>query len=356
MQTVWLLARVALAAVFLSAALGKLADRPNARRAIADLGLSDWLVTRLAVLLPVGELLVAVALIPRASAPWGALGALGLLGAFTAVVARKLATGDRSDCNCFGRLHSAPLTWKTVGRNLALAGVAGGLAVGDRHATQPNAITGLAGLHPPGWLGSLLVVVLLAVVVIETTLLLSLLRQHGRLLTRVDNLELGGGGPPLATVSPGLRAPEFTLPHAAGGPVTLASLRSGGLPVMLVFADATCAPCAALLPQVRAWQRDHARRVRIAVLHEGRYPVEEAGPLRDMTDVMVDENGSVAALFGSEGNPSAVLISAEGRVVGDVAHGAGAIGALLDATVARAMPASPGRNGHAHLMEVTRGR
>ena len=78
-------ARIVLAAVFAIAGVAKLLDRPGAREALAGFGLPARLAAPLAVALPVVELSVAAALVPRASAWWGGLGALGLLLAFTAV-------------------------------------------------------------------------------------------------------------------------------------------------------------------------------------------------------------------------------------------------------------------------------
>ena len=75
-------ARLVLAAVFGIAGVAKLLDRPGAREALAGFGLSARLAASLSVALPAVELSVAAALVPRASAWWGGLGALGLLLAF----------------------------------------------------------------------------------------------------------------------------------------------------------------------------------------------------------------------------------------------------------------------------------
>ena len=61
--------------VFVAAGAAKLADRAGSRQAVAAFGVPS-LATPLATLLPLAELAVAAALIPAASAWWGALGAL----------------------------------------------------------------------------------------------------------------------------------------------------------------------------------------------------------------------------------------------------------------------------------------
>jgi uncharacterized membrane protein YphA (DoxX/SURF4 family) len=117
-------ARLLLAAVFVVAALGKLADRPGSRQAIIDFGLPSSLAGPFSILLPLAELAVAAALIPTSTAWWGAIGALALLLLFVVAIGVNLARGRKPECHCFGQLHSAPAGWKTLGRNGALAAVA----------------------------------------------------------------------------------------------------------------------------------------------------------------------------------------------------------------------------------------
>ncbi|MGH9005154.1 MAG: MauE/DoxX family redox-associated membrane protein, partial [Acidimicrobiia bacterium] len=56
-----LVARLMLAGIFAVAGLGKLRDRPGARRALGEFGLPDVLGRPLAAALPVAELAVAAA-------------------------------------------------------------------------------------------------------------------------------------------------------------------------------------------------------------------------------------------------------------------------------------------------------
>ena len=124
MSTV-LLARVLLAAVFAIAGLAKLADLKGSRQALRDFGVPAPLAPVLGTLLPLTELAVALALLPPRTAWWGAVGALVLLLVFVAGICYNLARGRRPSCHCFGQLHSAPVGWFTLTRNLVLAGVAG---------------------------------------------------------------------------------------------------------------------------------------------------------------------------------------------------------------------------------------
>ena len=123
--TVLLLARLLLALVFAVAGVAKLADREGSRRAVVDFGVPPILAAPLGLLLPLAELAVAVALIPPATALWGAWGALALLLLFVGGISFNLARGHKPDCRCFGQIHSSPAGWRTLLRNGVLAAVAG---------------------------------------------------------------------------------------------------------------------------------------------------------------------------------------------------------------------------------------
>lgn len=95
MNTALLIARVLLALVFASAGVAKLADRSGSRQALIDFGLPRSLAAPLGILLPLAELEVAAALIPVATAWWGAMGALALLLAFVGGISANLARGRK---------------------------------------------------------------------------------------------------------------------------------------------------------------------------------------------------------------------------------------------------------------------
>jgi hypothetical protein len=227
-----LLGRLLLAAVFGFAGLTKLLDRIGTRRAIADFGLPGGLTALVAVALPLVELVIAGALIPLGSAWWGAVAALTLLAIFLVGIGVNLARGRRPNCHCFGQLHSAPVGWRTVMRNVALAAVAAGIVWQGRPVPGASAVTWLSRLAPFE-VAALLAVLLAAV----AWLAVNLLRQQGRLLLRIEALEQHGGQarpalpPPALGLPVGSAAPEFALPALGGEPVTLQALRAGGAAV-----------------------------------------------------------------------------------------------------------------------------
>jgi peroxiredoxin len=193
--------------------------------------------------------------------------------------------------------------------------------------------------------------VLLGLVGAQGWFLVHLLRQHGRLLVRVEALEerIASGG---AALSPepfqngvqeaqppeglpvGSQAPGFTLSGLHGETLTLDSLRFSGKPVMLLFTDPGCGPCNALLPEVGHWQEEHAAELSIAVVSRGdpgdnRTKASEHG----LTSVLLQQDWEVSEAYQVNGTPSAVLVGPDGTIASPVAGGAEAIGALVADTV-----------------------
>ena len=345
MELALLIARLVLAAVFIVAGLGKLADQEGAREAMVGFGVPQPLARPFAMLLPPVELIVAILLIPLSTAWYGAIGAGALLVLFIIGIAVSMARGVAPDCNCFGQIHSEPVGWRTLVRNgilLALAGYVLYEGHDDAGASAIGWFTALSG----GEQAALLVgafAVLLAVS--EGSLLLNLMRQNGRLLTRLEAIEsvvspeaLDAAAAAPAPVGSGLPlgspAPAFRLSGLHGETMTLDALRSAGKPVMLLFSDPNCGPCNALMPQLGRWQREHAGQLTIAMLSRGdvdanKKKVAEHG----VSTTLLQENREVAEQYKAPATPSAVLVTADGHIGSYVAAGSVAITALLEQTV-----------------------
>lgn len=362
MGTALLVARLLLALIFVVAGLAKLADRAGSRQAVSDFGLPVALAAPLGVLLPLAELAVAAALVPAATAWWGALGALALLLAFVAAISVSLARGRRPDCHCFGQLHSAPAGWGTLARNGALAAVAGFVVWAGHKDAGPGVAGWLGDLSAAQLAGIVAGLVLLALVVAQWWFLVHLLRQNGRLLVRLEGLEAAlapgavasvsssNGGQRVAGLPVGASAPTFSLPGLRGETLTLQSLRTAGeKPVMLLFTDPNCGPCAAMLPEIGRWQNEHSEWLTIPLVSRGR-PEENRVETTEhgVTNVLLQEDGEVARAYGAPGTPSAVLVRPDGTIGSPVAAGAEAIRALLAYAVAkRTRPPMPLPTAHA---------
>jgi peroxiredoxin/uncharacterized membrane protein YphA (DoxX/SURF4 family) len=333
-----LIARFGLTTVFFVAGVAKLVDRAGSREAMAGFGVPQVLAAPLGVALPVLEIVVALALIPAASAHGGALGALVLLGLFVAGIANVMIRGREAECHCFGQLHSSRVGWSTLGRNLALALVAGFVVAGGRGGAGPGYVEWISGLSR----GDAIPVVIVAA---GGWFMLHLLRQHGRILLRLDALEeqLGARGS-ADGLAPGVPAPGFALPDLGGGSTSLDDLLTPGLPLMLVFGHPGCTPCVAMLPELGGWQRAHRANLSIALISQGstddnRAACNEHGIER----VLLQRERETAEAYQAYATPSAVLVSREGIIASPVVQGAAAIRVMLQSTAS--MPAT-GHNVH----------
>jgi methylamine dehydrogenase accessory protein MauD len=184
-----------------------------------------------------------------------------------------------------------------------------------------------------GWFGDPLRLALGALALLaagQAALVVALLRRHGRVLARLDELEAEQRSGPAV----GEPAPDFLLPDLDGELVTLADLRAPGLPVLLLFSHPACGPCAALVPEVGRWRREHDGQLTVAIIsggdaEEDRARAEEHG----LTRVLRDDEEDVADRYGATGTPMALLVGPDGRVESELVVGATAIGALVSSVV-----------------------
>ncbi|HEX7166283.1 MAG TPA: redoxin domain-containing protein [Acidimicrobiales bacterium] len=332
MSTALLALRLGLAAVLLFAAAAKLLDRKAMRRAVTDLGLPASLAAPIAFLLPIAEAGTAALLIPGSTALVGAAAAILLLGAFTALLAMNLAKGRRPNCNCFGQAASEPISPATLVRNGALLAAALAVFVGD-----------MTPVSPSSWAASRLGdsdefapwVVAIVLLLVAQLLGIVLIARRGGVASAAPtpsphdgataDTEDAAVGLPVGTT-----APEFALPGTDGDVRTLDGFLAAQLPLLLLFTDPHCGPCAALMPDVARWQHAYAERARIVVLSRGdpdqvRAKAEEY----DLADVLVDADASVAQAYNYRGTPGAVVVSPEGIVASDLASGTDDIRSLV---------------------------
>ena len=120
-DTLVLVARLLMAAVFVTAAGSKLFDLAGTRRSVGDFGVPAPLVGPVSVMLPWVELAAVVLLIVPATTWWGGLLALVLLATFTVAVSVNLGSGRTPECRCFGQLAASPVSRLTVLRNVLLS-------------------------------------------------------------------------------------------------------------------------------------------------------------------------------------------------------------------------------------------
>jgi thiol-disulfide isomerase/thioredoxin/uncharacterized membrane protein YphA (DoxX/SURF4 family) len=321
--------RCALAVVFVVAAIGKLLDLGGSRRALEEFGVPARAARLGGVGLPIAELAVAIALMLRPTARWGALGALLLLLAFSGGMARALSRGEAPDCHCFGQIHSEPAGISTLGRNAVLALAAAVIVVAGPGPSVDGALGGLHGAQIALVATSVLAAVL-AVAVAQ------LWADRRRLGSELDAARVAEAPPGLPRGTP---APDFQLAAVRGTAGSLTKLSERARPTVLVFVSTGCGPCLTLLPSLGHWQDALSSSVRLATIFEGeREEIERLSAEHELNLVMAQRERETFELYGLRATPSAVLIGDDGAIAAAPAEGVPAIEALIRTVAAESRP------------------
>ncbi len=333
MDGVVLLLRLLLSATFAVAGFTKLTDPQGTRQSFVDFGAPASVAGFAARLLPIAELACAIALLPAASALWGAAGTLALLLLFIAAIGNSLARGHRPACHCFGQLHSKPVGWTTIARNVALAAMATVVVLEARQAPSPEFIGWLAGLDRFAAVVLAFSIAIAALAVLWAWSLVHLLRQNGRLMLRLEAVEAELGVRP-EPPAPGLPidapAPPFRLAALDGGMVTLDALRQLNETLLLIFVEPGCGGCDAMMPGVARWQREYVDRLAIAIVSRGSLETNrKKAAEHGLENFLLQADDEASQAYQAEGTPTAVLVR-NGRIASHVAGGTDAIQALVE--------------------------
>ncbi len=320
MDTLLVALRLLLAAVFATAGVGKLLDRSGSRTALADFGVPQPLLSSGAVVLPLCELAVAIALLLKPLAAFGALGGLLLLLAFMTGIGVALRQGRAPECHCFGQLHSEPAGKDTLLRNAGLAALA--------------AIVAAAGPGPSldGWVRARSASELAASVsVVAAAVAVALLLARAYRVRALRARRQSEQPPGLPHAAP---APDFDRAKLCGCPGRLDVLTASGLPLLLIFAHPACVPCAELLPQVGRWQTTLAQKLVIAVVSQGDWDVNMATAVEhQIYNVVIESDTEIYDAYRIRGTPSAVVVSPDQRIASVTAQGPVAIEHLIRLTL-----------------------
>ena len=360
-----LTSRLLLAAVFLLAGASKLLDPLGLRKALRGFGVPPALARPMVVLLPVLELVIAAALIPARLAWYGARGAFALLIAFMVAVGIAMIRGRKPDCHCFGQLHSAPVGWPTLVRNVVLAVFAGWLRL---YVGRP----GNLGPDPWVWFASLdvigqkLAIVAACAAALLFFYLLRRSRPESESIESQFSWSLGiddedepeerpaaaprkrsgtPTAPPAEVPKPakvaamgvglpiGTPAPEFELPGMTGEKRSLQSLRKQGRDVLLVFSSPHCKPCQTLASSLVRWKREMEGLPNIVLVSRGDAQ-DNLAKLKEFgtSQVLLQRNFEVAEMYDCISTPSAVLVGADGLIRSELALGGVAIKQLLSSS------------------------
>lgn len=335
MDLIILLIRLGLAGIFGVAGIGKLLDRKGAEKALEDFGVPASLAVPSAVFLPLAELLIAVLLLFNQTSWAGAIGGGTLLAVFIGGMVVQLVRGNAPDCHCFGQIHSEPVGWKSLIRNILFFLGAGFLVFLGAGGQGTDLFSG--GNNPQILIG-LGIIALLGIIVFY---LKQISDQQNKILRRIEVLEVISAegfnrerddlGHPEDGLPLGAPAPGFQLEDINGKIVEFEHLLAGRKPILFFFVSPSCSPCAALLPEIGFWREKNEGRVEMVFISSGktgenREKFEGAG----VNTVLIEKNREIAGQFGAVWTPSAVLVNRDGTVASRIATGDTAIRELLE--------------------------
>jgi peroxiredoxin len=348
MDGLLLAARLILAAVFAVSGISKLFDLSGSQAAMRSFGVPERFTRAGGIALPIAELVIAVLLVPAATARWGALLALILLAVFIAGISYSLFRGRKFDCHCFGQLTTSEIGPPTLIRNAVLAVLAAFVVISGfvNNTPGPGLTDVFRGLSAFEWVMLAIGVILLAALAGVSWLLVHLLGQNGRLLVRLDRIEAALEDADIEIPAAdededdddeedeglafGAPAPAFSLSGLYGETMTLDALRAADKPVLLLFTDPTCGPCNAMMGDVGKWQRDLSEKLTIAVVTRG--SLEEnrnKAKQYNLTHVLMQRDNEVADAYQTYGTPTAVLVRPDGTIGSAAAGGAQQIRTLV---------------------------
>jgi thiol-disulfide isomerase/thioredoxin/uncharacterized membrane protein YphA (DoxX/SURF4 family) len=335
MDLLLLVIRLFLAAVFGISGVAKLFDRPGTEKAVRDFGVPDEIASPVAAALPIVELLSAVLLIYSGTSWFGALGTLLLLAAFIGAMIYQLAQGNAPDCHCFGQLHSEPVSWKAIARNVLFAFVA--LFI----VAQGRAAQGVDLLGPDAPADRVLLLLLVAGLAAVGFFVLRLSRQQARMIEKLDALaehllpndlvERQSAGHPHDGLPIGAPFPSFELADAAGGRVSLASMLEQGRPVFLLFVSPHCIPCRSIFPDFKNWKAEFEGKLEFYLVSTGAVEENlakfgETGASR----IVLQEERELAERARARWTPTAIYVRPDGTIGSHVAAGDTAIEKLVE--------------------------
>jgi hypothetical protein len=238
----------------------------------------------------------------------GAITCLLLLLVFTAVMLSSSRGANALPCGCFGSAEGNS-SWWPYARNSSLALLAVVSAVGG---------------HPRGSPEILALMVVASIGVFTSAVLGWELRRYGMRAATV--LSRASGTEVLET------AREQALATTDGKSTSINHWLSTARPHVIVFVDPLCGPCHSLLPALAA-QQQASGAVAVAIISRGPMP-ENAAMAREfgLAPIAVAPDDSVVRRLGMHATPSALLITAKGRIVYPPAVGRAAILELLART------------------------
>ena len=342
MEVILLLIRLILVAIFALAGIGKLLDLPGSEKAVKDFGVPEDLAKPFSVLLPIGEIFIAILLVFVQTSWLGAIGGFLLLLVFIGGMLVQMAKGNAPDCHCFGQIHSEPVSAKSLIRNAVFAALAFVLVVSGRENQGLSFFDSANNYSEGNFMSLILGLATIGLLAAAVYFLKLISEQQTQILRRIEIMELtahDGGreverenlSNPHDGLPIGAPAPDFELPDVNGRNVAFEHLLMQGKPMLFFFVSSNCNPCAALLPEIETWQKELRDKINFVFISSGNAK-ENSEKFAGVTEkqILLQNEREVGELFGALWTPTALLINADGTVASRVAAGDAAIRELIE--------------------------
>lgn len=340
MDLIFLIFRLLLFGIFVTAATGKTLDLAGTRKAMEEFGLGRA-AGPAAIFVPAGELIIGLALLFPATSWYAAVGCILLLAAFSAGIVRQILRGSTADCHCFGQIHSEPPGAKSLIRNALFALPAAALVyAGPDFQGLPIGRDGSTTAY------GVAIAILVVGFIVSAAYLKKFSDKFEALQRRIEFLETvaGGGetimqreesGNPTDALPIGAEFPDFALPDTRGRIVTFEHLLADFRPKLFVFVGPTCEPCKALIPAFVEWKKSFGERIRLVFVSSG---TPEANIDRfgaDLADgMLLQKERELSRLLYAKWTPTAIFVNREGKIASHNAVGDVAIRDLADRLMA----------------------
>ena len=307
------------AVVLLWSAVGKLRDPGGAAEGFTALrvpgafarpwmiGAHPWVEVALAALLLVGPNWLRVS---------AAVGVLGLMLAYLALVARAVRRGDDVDCACFGAWGPGRVTTRTVWRNawlVVLAALSLWAALGGQ-----SWLAEVAGSESGSWVVALGAALLTGGLVVAG--------QVGEAASESSRPAYAAGDEDLGDYLR-VRTPAVPVRLADGTTRTLRQL-SESRAQLLLFVSEGCSSCVAIIAAVPEW-RTAMPQIDIRLV------VHAAAPFSHLTSTdepqtIHDSDAWLRETFDTRAMPSALLLGVDGHLAGGPVSGRDEVPAFVE--------------------------
>lgn len=305
-----------LSIVLLVAGGTKLMGRESFASSLERMRFPSSTIGMVSVIVPLGEIVLGIAILIPTSAQWSAGIAGCLMAIYALFVVWEIKTNRGVKCACFGNLSSSSMSGATVIRNLILTAVAVAAFVGLKAGHHNSIIDAWSRIVGSQNVIAAFSILSLVVSLIVLFLAIYLLTQYGAISLALDPMREQVG------LKKGDLIPDFSLVGVDGKPVTREVLLESAPNLLnVIFASTSCSHCESIFASLVGDESLDSSRIIVVATGDADGVRAKLGSRfgeRVFSDV-----GSVAAkslkVFST---PTIVQMDSSGRVSSDSESGA----------------------------------